>query len=132
MIYTNALEKHGDVIQEEYEILLKLLTPFAPHIAEELWHSIGHTDSIHIQSWPAYDPKKIETDEVVLAIQVDGKVRTSLSTIRDQDEEEVKALALALPEVKKWLDGKEPKRVIVVPGRIVSIVTWHVFVLWYK
>jgi len=123
MIYANALEKADEISQEEFETLILLLAPFAPHMTEELWHSLGYEDSVHTQTWPAYDPKKIETDEVVLAIQINGKVRANLPTFRNQDEEEIKALALALPEVKKWLDGKEPKKVIIVPRRIISIVT---------
>ena len=84
---------------------------------------LGHKDSIHVQNWPTYDPKKLLNDEMILAIQVNGKVRGNLSVSRRQSDEEVKRAALILPEVQKWLDGKEPKKVIVVSGRIISIVT---------
>ena len=123
MIYANTLDKQEKVSQQEFETLLLLLAPFAPHITEELWRTLGHKDSIHTGDWPTYDQKKIEKDEVTLAVQVDGKVRANLFVARGQDEEEIKAIVLTLPEVKKWLDGKEPKRVIIVPDRIVSIVT---------
>ncbi|MDP2641979.1 MAG: class I tRNA ligase family protein [bacterium] len=123
MIYANALDKQDRITQQEFETLLLLLAPFAPHIVEELWTSLGHKDSIHTQSWPVYDPKKIEEDEVVMGVQVNGKVRASLSVRRGQDEEEIRTKALSMPEVQKWLGGKEPKKVIVVPGRVVSIVT---------
>ncbi|MFZ2484601.1 MAG: leucine--tRNA ligase [Minisyncoccia bacterium] len=123
MILVNSLDKQENISKDDYKTLLLLLAPLAPHITEELWQDLGHKDSIHTQTWPTYDPKKIEKDEVTLAIQIDGKVRATLSTSRDQDEEGVKTLALALPEVKKWLGDKEPKRVIIVPGRIISIIT---------
>ncbi|MBI2065680.1 MAG: class I tRNA ligase family protein, partial [Candidatus Zambryskibacteria bacterium] len=123
MIYVNALDKQKQISKDEFEILLKLLAPFAPHITEELWSILGHKDSIHTQSWPIYDLKKIEKDGIFLAVQVNGKVRTSLAVSRGQSEDEIKAAALALQEVKKWLDGKEPKKIIVVPERVVSIVT---------
>jgi len=124
MIWLNAREKKEEGFSKtEFEILLLLLAPFAPHITEELWHSLGRTDSIHTQNWPTYDSKKIERDEITLAVQVDDKVRASLLVLRGQSEEEIKAAALALPEVKKWLNGKAPKKVIIVPRRIISIVT---------
>ncbi len=123
MIFANALDKREKISKIEFETLLLLLAPFAPHITEELWTILGHKDSIHIQSWPAYDPEKIEGDEITLAVQVDGRVRATLIVLSKQTEAEIKVVALALPEVKKWLDGKEPKKVIIVPGRIVSIVS---------
>jgi len=123
MVYVNALERQKDVSQKEFEILLLLLAPFVPHISEELWHLIGHQDSIHKQSWPTFDPNKIESEEIILAIQVNGKVRASLKVSVNDGEEEVKARALSLPEVQKWLVGKAPKKVIIVPKKIISIVT---------
>jgi len=123
MIYANALEKHGEIVQEEYETLLKLLAPFAPHITEELWQMLGHAESVHKEKWPQYDSSKLETDEVTLAIQVNGKVRGTLTTLRIDSEEEIKKKALLMPEVQKWLKGGEPSKVIVVPGRLISIVT---------
>src|SRR3990167_6168080 len=108
MIYTNTLDKQEKVSQKEFETLLLLLAPFAPHITEELWKTLGHNDSIHTQSWPTYDPEKLLKDEITLAVQIDGKFRASLLVARNQSAEEIRATALALPEVKKWLDGKEP------------------------
>lgn len=123
MIYSNALTVEEHIPKEDYETLLILLAPFAPHMTEELWALLGHKDSIHTQSWPVYDPNKIEESEVTIGVQVDGKVRAGLLVREGESEEEIKARALALPEVAKWLAGKEPKKVIVVPRRIVSIVT---------
>lgn len=123
MIYANALDKQELVSQKEFETLLLLLAPFAPHITEELWRALGHKDSIHIENWPTYNSKKLLKDEITLAVQINGKVRASLAVSRGQSEGEIRAIALSLPAVKKWLDGKEPKRVIIVPGKIISIVT---------
>ncbi|MEK7461738.1 MAG: leucine--tRNA ligase [Patescibacteria group bacterium] len=123
MIYVNALDKQKEIFQKEFETLILLLAPFAPHITEELWASLGHKDSIHVQSWPTYDLKKLVKDEVNLAVQVDGKVRANLLVTRSQSEEEIRINVLALSEVQKWLGGKNPKKIIMIPGKIVSIVT---------
>ena len=106
-----------------FDTFLRLLAPFAPHITEELWHLLDHAGSIHTQNWPSYDQKKTEKDEIVLAIQIDGKVRASLVVLHNQSEEEIRTTALSLPEVKKWLLGRKPNKVIIVPKKIVSIVT---------
>ena len=123
MIFANVLDKQEKVSQKEFETLLLLLAPFAPHITEELWRALGHKDSIHIENWPTYDSKKLLKDEITLAVQINGKVRASLLVSRGQSEEKIRMAALSLSEVEKWLNGKEPQRVIVVPGKIVSIVT---------
>ncbi|MDO8471422.1 MAG: class I tRNA ligase family protein [bacterium] len=124
MIFANALDKQEKVSQKEFETLLLLLAPFAPHITEELWSKLGFSqNSIHLEPWPTYDSKKLLKDEITLAVQINGKVRASLLVSRGQSEEEIRVAALSLPAVKKWLDEKEPKKVIIVPERIISIVT---------
>ena len=123
MIYVNSLDKKDKISQEEFKTLILLLAPFAPHITEELWLLLGRKDSIHIQNWPTYDSKKLIKDEIILAVQINGKVKANVLVSRDQSEEEIKTMALALPEVNKWLKGKKPERVIVVPRKIISIVT---------
>jgi len=123
MIYVNALDKKNKISQEEFKTLILLLAPFAPHITEELWLLLGRKDSIHIQNWPTYDSKKLIKDEIILAVQINGKVKANVLVSRDQSEEEIKTMVLALPEVNKWLKGKKPERVIVVPRKIISIVT---------
>ncbi|MDO8569417.1 MAG: class I tRNA ligase family protein [bacterium] len=123
MIFTNVLDKQDKVSQKEFETLLFLLAPFAPHITEELWVTLGYKNSIHTQSWPTYDPEKIEVGEISLAVQINGKARASFTMSNGQSEEEIKASVLALPEIQKWLNGKEPKKIIIIPKRIISIVT---------
>ncbi len=122
MIVTNELEKEQMVSREQFEVLLKLLAPFAPHFTEELWTVMGNKQSIHISEWPQYNPAMLLEDEVVIMVQVNGKVRGSFKAQKNDSDEALKAAALALPEVKKWTDGKEVKKVIVVKGRLVSIV----------
>ncbi|MEE9507968.1 MAG: class I tRNA ligase family protein, partial [Anaerolineales bacterium] len=93
-----------------------------PHIAEELWHKLGKPYSIHQQAWPVFDPDKAKEDEITLVIQVNGKVRDRISVPADIGDEEAKEKALVSEAVRKFLEGKEPRKVIVVPGRLVNIV----------
>jgi len=123
MIYVNSLDKKDKISQEEFRTLILLLAPFAPHITEELWLLLGRKDSIHIQNWPTYDSKKLIKDEIILNVQINGKIRANLSISRNQSEADLKKRVLMLPEVHKWLNGKEPKKIIIVPGKIISIVT---------
>ena len=121
MIAVNELEKTG-LNKEQFEILLKLLAPFAPHMTEELWMSIGNKGSIHTTSWPEYKPELAVEKSVTIAVQVNGKVRGTFEIAADSSDEALKAGALALPEIQKWLAGKEAKKIIVIKGKLVSIV----------
>ncbi|MCR4279446.1 MAG: leucine--tRNA ligase [Candidatus Zambryskibacteria bacterium] len=122
MIYANVLEKQEKVSQKEFETLLLLLAPFAPHITEELWSELGHSDSIHTQPWPEYDNSKLVSDELTIVVQVDGKVRGSFEADKSMSESEVLEKALKLSEIQKWIVGKEVKKHIYVPGKVLNIV----------
>ncbi len=102
--------------------LVLLTAPVAPHIAEELWERLGNRYSVHLQAWPAFDPELAREDEVEVAVQVNGKVRDRLILAAGATEEEVQAAALASARIQEWLDGKRPKRIVHVPGKLVSIV----------
>ncbi len=104
------------------ESLLQLLAPFAPHITEELWHQLGHRDSIHLSSWPKYDEKYLVTDTMTIVVQVNGKVRAELSVPKDTSADDVIAAAQSHERVQPFLTGKPIKKSIYVPGRLVSIV----------
>lgn len=104
------------------ESLVMCIAPFAPHTAEELWQDLGHSDSIHKGHWPQYDESALTQDSITLAVQVNGKVRAEINVAADADEEDIKAVALEQENVVKHLDGKEPKKVIYVKGRLVSVV----------
>ena len=129
MKLSNAMGEHlaaacEPVAQEALRSLLLLLAPFAPHLAEELWCQLGagEAGSIHRQSWPVVDPAALVRDTVPLVIQVKGKVRGSLDVPADADRDTLEKLALASEIAAKWLEGKAPSRVIVVPGRLVNLV----------
>lgn len=104
------------------EPLMIALSPFAPFITEELWHLAGHTDSIHKANFPIYDEKYTTDDTCTYAISFNGKTRFTLDIDISADEVTVKNIVLEHPQSQKWLEGKEPKRVIVVKGKIVNIV----------
>jgi len=108
---------------EAQEIYLKMLAPVAPHIAEELWtNHLGKPYSIHQQMWPKVDEAAAKEDMIELPVQVNGKVRDRITVPADADEETIKSAALASEIVQKYLEGKEPKKVIVAKGRLVSLV----------
>ncbi len=104
------------------ESLLKVLAPFAPHITEELWHQLGNTSTIHVDTWPRWDEAYLQKDEMTIIVQVNGKVRAKLLVDKITDEEEIKHQALHEENVIKFLEDKEPKKVIYVSGRLVNIV----------
>jgi leucyl-tRNA synthetase len=104
------------------ESLLQVLSPFAPHITEELWHQLGHDSTIHIDTWPKWDNKFLQSNTLTIIVQVNGKLRAKLELDVETSAEEVKQLALTEPNVAKFLEGKEPTKVIYVPGRLVNIV----------
>jgi leucyl-tRNA synthetase len=111
-----------DVWEEAIRNLLLMLAPFAPHISEELWSRRGLPYSIHQQDWPEWDEEIAREEMVTLVVQVNGKVRAKVEVPADIDNEEAERLALQEENVQRWLDGKRPRKVIVVPGRLVNIV----------
>ncbi|MEX0919185.1 MAG: class I tRNA ligase family protein, partial [Parcubacteria group bacterium] len=123
MIYVNVLDKQDTVSQEEYETLLKLLSPFAPHMTEELWSLLDHQESIHTVSWPKYDENLLVSDTLTLAVQVDGKVRATLDVSKDESEHDIREKAQKIDSVAKWLKEKEPSKVIYIKGRIINFLT---------
>ena len=105
-----------------YEVLLRLIEPMTPHIAEEIWQSLGKTDALGEQPWPQYDMDLVIDETISIAIQINGKLRGSIQIQRDATEEEVKALARDLPNIKKATEEKEVRKVIVVPNKIINFV----------
>ena len=128
MKLTNAITSVGvaelstSVLKEALSTLLRLLAPFAPHLAEELWHQLGGTCSVHRAGWPELDPSALVKDSVDLVIQIKGKVRGTIQVPAAADKEQLEALALASEVAAKWLEGQPPRRVIVVPGKLVNLV----------
>lgn len=122
MILVNEMERESIRHTSYVKILLVLLSPFAPHITEELWAQLGEKKSIFLTLWPKYDKKKIVADTVNVAVQVNGKVRAVLAIATGTSEDDVKAQALSDEKVQVHLAGKTVRKVIYVPGKIVSIV----------
>ncbi|MBD2188350.1 leucine--tRNA ligase [Pseudanabaena mucicola] len=120
----DAEDKSSATFLEGVETLLTLLAPFAPHIAEELWSLIGHEDSIHNQSWLIHDPDALTVDEITLVIQINGKVRGSLQvpSSASNDKQALEEYARSSEAAQKYLEGKEIKKVIAVPGKLVNFV----------
>jgi leucyl-tRNA synthetase len=104
------------------DVLMILLAPIAPHFSEELWILTGHSGSIHLQPWPAYDSQKVEEELAQLAVQVNGKLRDVIEIPFDLSEDEIEKAALEKPKVQASLAGKQVVKVIVVPRKIVSII----------
>jgi leucyl-tRNA synthetase len=126
MKLSNALadssSKDSPIYAEGIHTLVVLLAPFAPHISEELWHLLGHTDSVHTQSWLPFDASALQTDEITLVIQVNGKKRGDLQVPAQADKAELEKYARESEVAKRNLEGKEIKKVIVVPGKLVNFV----------
>jgi len=122
MEYMNVLRRgERTPSRAEVEPLVQLVSPFAPHIAEELWEKVGKTGSVFDARWPSYDPALVSTDTIDLVVQINGKTRGKLSVARDIAQDEAVAAALAEESMAKFLGG-EPKKIIFVPGRLLNLV----------
>jgi leucyl-tRNA synthetase len=122
MIFVNEYSRLPRLSKKALESFVILLSPFAPHIAEELWQRLGHSGTITYQPWPDFDEGLTRDPEVELAIQVNGKVRDRLTFSADADEETIKERALACERVQDMLEGKSVRKVIVIKNRLVNIV----------
>ena len=126
MKLSNALNdakcKDSPVYAEGINTLIRLLAPFAPHIAEELWHNTGNTESVHTQTWPTVDASALITDEITLVIQIMGKTRGTIQVPSGADKAALENFARESELAKRHLEGKEIKKVIVVPGKLVNFV----------
>jgi len=122
MICVNELTSMKCRSREVYEPLVVMLAPFAPHIAEELWHVLGHDTTVCDAQWPTWNEDYLKESLVKYAVSFNGKARYTIELPADADEEEVKRLALADAGAERWLAGKEPRKVIFVKGKLVNIV----------
>ena len=123
MVFSRAIGRDAALPREVAEVFILLLSPFAPHLAEELWQRLGHSQSLAAEPWPTADAALLEEPTLTLAVQVNGKRRDEIEVPADADDETIRRAALASPSVARQLGGREPKRVIVVPGRLVNIVS---------
>ncbi len=111
------------LLREGVETVLQLLAPICPHLAEELWERLGHRESLFAGGWPEPDPGALVREEVTLVVQVDGKVRSRLAVAAGAAEDQVRRLALDDEKIQSWLRGRAVERVVIVPGRLVNVVT---------
>ena len=123
---SNALKDsksvNSPVYKEGVETLVLLLAPFAPHIAEELWQQLGHKNSVHQQSFPEVDPEALVVDEITLVIQIMGKTRGKIQAPASADKATLEQLAKESEVAQRYLEGKEIRKVIVVPNKLVNFV----------
>jgi len=132
MILTNEFEREEQLSIINYQLLLKLLAPLAPHLSEEIWHRLNNISinqpnqhksaSIFFEKWPKYEPKLIKEETITLVIQINGRVRDKIEVEASFSEEEAKKLTLEREKVKKWIEDKEVKKIIFVPGKLINIV----------
>ncbi|MBW6440485.1 class I tRNA ligase family protein [Patescibacteria group bacterium] len=122
MILANEIEKEDKISSANFKIFLNLLSPFVPHITEEIWKNLDERQSIHLQTWPQFNPQFIKDTEINFVIQINGKLRDQIIVPTDISKEEAKKLALESEKVQKWVAGKEIRKVFFVKGRLVNIV----------
>jgi leucyl-tRNA synthetase len=137
MVFVNAATQANTLPKETMETFLRLLTPYAPHIAEELWERLGHTELIAHTSWPTHDPEALKREEVTIVVQVNGKLRNRIQFPVDSSNADVEAAVLADEKIQGYIEGKTVladekiqgyiegktvRKVIVVPNRLVNIV----------
>ncbi len=122
MEYVNAMTKAEAVSEADRGALARMLHPFAPHLAEEVWERTGHAGTIADEAWPEFDPELARAEMITLVVQINGKVRSKFEVEPDTPKDELERMALADESVQRHLEGKVPRKVIVVPGRLVNIV----------
>ncbi len=126
MIFVNEADKFESIARSTYLTLLQLLAPFAPHIAEELWHELQglrEKQSVHTSSWPSYDATKLASGSHTITVQVNGKVRAQFDTSENLTQSQAEQWAQTLPNIAKWLEGKAVGRTIYIPNKLINIVT---------
>ena len=132
MELANAVRKDKDALREtpggravlrrSLENLVMILSPFAPHLCEELWEKTGHDGLLVLAPWPEYDPELAREEAAVIVVQINGKIRDKFETVMDVPEKEIEAEALRLPKIQAALDGKKPRKIICVKNKLVNIV----------
>jgi len=123
MEFTNKWQEEKMILSKKNaQMFLKLLSPFAPHITEELWEKLGNKRSIFLEKWPEYDKKLIQEKTLQLIIQINGKVRDKIEVEMNISEAEAKKITLSQDKVKKWLNNKKPKKIIYIPNRLINLV----------
>ncbi len=111
-----------NIIRDAILTLIKLLNPIAPHFCEEIWHEIGYVTSLYFEPWPQYNPELLKEEEVLIVVQINGKLRDRIKVITGSAEEIIKDKVLDLPKIKKWINHREIDKMIYIPGKLINIV----------
>lgn len=119
---SEVVDKNGQFIYEVTNTFVRLIAPFAPHLAEELWLSLGHSSSVHVEPWPEYSKAALVKDTIELAVQVNGRIRDKIEVASDADEETIKSEALKAEKAVPFIEGMTVRKVIVIKGSLVNIV----------
>ncbi len=122
MVFINDCYKQDKLSKAYVEGFVKMLSPIAPHISEELWAKLGHDDTIAYEEWPTFDPSLLVDNEVEIVIQVNGKLKEKTKVSKDLSKEEMEQFALEIDKVKQAIEGKTVRKVIAVPQKLVNIV----------
>ena len=122
LLYNLEGQVSKPVLRETLETLVKLLSPFAPYLAQELWDELGHTEDLLHLSWPAFDPVLAKEDELEIPVQINGRLRSKILAREGLTQEELEEMALAEPRIAQMLRGHEVLKTIVVPNKLVNIV----------
>ena len=122
MTLVNEYQKQEKITKADYETLIKLLNPIAPHLCEELWNKLGHEELIVFEKYPDFDPNKLFEDVIPLVISINGKVRDKIKIKRDMDKTELEKIVLSQDKIKALTKDKTIIKVIVVPNKLVNIV----------
>jgi leucyl-tRNA synthetase len=122
MVFVNEIEKSDGISLKDFKLFIQILSPFAPHITEEIWQNLGEKKSINKSFWPKWDKRKIIDDMIKVTIQINGKVRTEIMISKDMTEAEIKEISLKNSVVINWIENKDIKRFIYIPGRVINIV----------
>jgi len=122
MVLVNEMEKTEGISTSDFKIFLQILSPFAPHVSEEIWQKLGEKQSVNKSSWPRWDNDKIIDETIKIVIQINGKVRAELMIDRNISEEEAKKLAVSHENILSWIKDKEIRRIIYIPHKVINIV----------
>ena len=122
MIFTNTAIKQGKVSRDTAGTFAKILHPFAPHLAEELWEIYGNNESLAYLTWPDVKENYLEEEKFEYPVSFNGKLRFKLELPLDMQDDEIENAVISDERAKRWLDGKKPRKIIIVTGRIINVV----------
>jgi leucyl-tRNA synthetase len=125
MVFTNEVISRSRLASSTFQEFIKLLAPFAPHVCEEIWERLGHTDSIVDRPWPSCDPRKCDDERTTIVVQVNGRVRARVDAPRNASESEVARMAMQNDAIRRWVGEVSPERFIYVQNKLLNIVTSH-------